>query len=108
MKGRGSLAMRQPVSINRVMKTLLEELDLDTRLQEVRIFAEWKEIVGEAVAQHAVPQEIKNGVLTVTVDSSVWLTELSRFYRHDMLSKIKERFGETLVRRITLKIGEAG
>ena len=52
----------------------------------------WTEVVGAAVASHARPGRYGAGVLTVFVDHSVWLSELERYGRTDILVQAAEAF----------------
>jgi len=56
--------------------------------------AEWTKIVGEGVAKHTCPGRFDKKKLTVFVDSSTWLNELSRYGQKEMLANIQKRFGK--------------
>ena len=69
---------------------------------------EWKDLVGEDVAGHTRPGRVIGRTLVVFVDSSVWLSELTRYGREPMLAKIRERFGDQQVNAIRLQIDPDG
>jgi predicted nucleic acid-binding Zn ribbon protein len=54
---------------------------------------EWTDLVGATVAKHTRPGRFERKRLTVYVDSSVWLHELSRTGRHLMLANLEKRYG---------------
>lgn len=41
-----------------------------------KIWRDWTEIVGDDVAVHAEPTSLRNGVLRIRTDSTVWATEI--------------------------------
>jgi hypothetical protein len=51
-------------------------LHLDDPRLTAEIFSGWDELVGEAVAARARPRVLRQGVLTVEVDSPAWATQL--------------------------------
>ncbi|MBF0179132.1 MAG: DUF721 domain-containing protein [Magnetococcales bacterium] len=70
-----------------------------------RLHREWSRCVGARVARHSEPQTLRNGLLTVRVDSSVWLTELT-YLAPGILEKLRERLPpDTTLREIRFKQG---
>ncbi len=65
---------------------------------------EWPRIVGEPVAAHTRPGRFDRGTLTVFVDHSIWLMELSRIGRKEMLKKVQARFPGEGIRDIRLNL----
>jgi len=86
---------------------LLEGLGLDKRLREFRALEAWEEAVGPAVAMHAEPTGIRDGVLFVEVDSSVWMQELS-LLRESIVERLNAALGAPMVRRIVLSLERQG
>jgi predicted nucleic acid-binding Zn ribbon protein len=82
---------------------LLEGLGLDKRLREFRAVEAWEEAVGKTVSEHATPTGIREGVLFVEVDSSVWMQELS-LLRESIVERLNAALGVPLVRRIVLSL----
>ena len=82
---------------------LLEGLGLDKRLREFRAVEAWEEAVGKTVSEHATPTGIREGVLFVEVDSSVWMQELS-LLRESIVERLNAALGAPLVRRIVLSL----
>lgn len=97
---------RKVVSIGDVLGPLLKRLGLERRLREARIALEWDKIVGEKVAAHSRPVALKGKTLVVNVDSSVWLSELSHYFKGKILEKIHDEMGEKRIRDIRFRIGE--
>jgi hypothetical protein len=61
----------------------------------------WKEAAGPAVAARARPLRIRRGRLELAVPSAVWRTQLS-FARADLICRVNELAGETVVREIVI------
>jgi predicted nucleic acid-binding Zn ribbon protein len=69
-----------------------------------RLQARWAEVVGEQIAAHTAPERIQHGRLTVLVDSSAWLMQLS-FYKADIHRKVNAHLGGERVSEVFLKVG---
>jgi hypothetical protein len=52
------------------------DLGLGGAIATGRVWARWVEIVGDAIADHAEPTSLKEGVLRIRTDSPTWATEL--------------------------------
>jgi predicted nucleic acid-binding Zn ribbon protein len=60
------------------------------------VFGQWPEVVGEQIAEHAVPAALRDGVLTVTAESTAWATQL-RMVQAQLLAKIAAAVGDGVV-----------
>jgi predicted nucleic acid-binding Zn ribbon protein len=92
-------------SIGRVLGGLMARLGLEQLVQQRMIAEAWREIVGEEIARHAHPTRIHRGVLTVSVNNSVWLFELSTYQKQTILRQIQERFNPCPVKKIVFVAG---
>ena len=66
--------------------------DLRDRLLEHRIRRAWPEVVGVDAARRAQPRALADGCLTVAVDNSPWLHELT-LRGEELTRRLRERFG---------------
>ena len=64
---------------------------------------DWVALVGGQVAKHARPGRYQDGVLVVFVDSAVWLNELKRYSSGDLLARLRGRFGEEKIRKLSIQ-----
>ncbi|MDT3741384.1 MAG: DUF721 domain-containing protein [Candidatus Kapabacteria bacterium] len=84
---------RTPNSLNEVLMKLIERMGWQEEYELAMIINNWVEIVGEKFASESKPDNLKDGVLTVLANSSVWRTEL--FYRReqiiDKICKLREK-----------------
>ena len=74
-----------------------------------RIEHEWSKLVGETVAAHTRPSQLRNnGSLVVFVDSSMWYSELSRYGKQKMLINIQKQLKSTQIQAIELRLDPDG
>ena len=59
----------------------------------------WPEAVGETIAAKTKAQKIKDGILTIKVEDSVWRNELV-YLRMDFRKKINEKIGKEIIKDI--------
>jgi len=95
----------QPVVIKDVLDGILRNLGGGKVSQAGILGAVWAKAIGEAGAKHAKPMDIREGVLIVHVDSSIWLHKLT-MEKMKILAQIKNELGESQVKDIKLRIGE--
>ena len=67
------------------------------------VFRHWEEAVGAAVAAHARPVSLTDGVLVVAVDQPGWATQL-RYLTSDLLGRLADVAGEGVVGRIDIRV----
>jgi predicted nucleic acid-binding Zn ribbon protein len=93
------------VACSVVVQKLMKDLGLGDRLRADEVRAAWLEVVGDFVARHSSPQQLKDGVLYVSVLQPTVHYELDRVWKRDILSKLKKRFGARTVREIKFRLG---
>lgn len=88
-----------------VVGGVLKKLRLDQRQAETEIVKVWNNLIDASLTAHAQPAGIHKGTLFVNVDSSVWLDEIVRYRRKDILTRLQTAFGSELVKRISFRVG---
>lgn len=88
-----------------VMPGVLRGLHIEKRQSETEILKVWNELLDPNLTAHAQPTGIHRGTLFVTVDSNVWLSEIVRYRRHEILDRLRHAFGRDLVRKISFRAG---
>ena len=88
-----------------IMPRVLVGLRIDQRQAEAEILRVWKNSIDPNIVAHARPTGIRHGTLFVSVDSSVWLDEIVRYRRHEILERLQSSFGRDLISRISYRIG---
>jgi predicted nucleic acid-binding Zn ribbon protein len=88
-----------------VMPGLLTDLRVDGRRAEAEIVKVWNDLLDPAIVAHAQPAGLRKGTLFVTVDSSVWLSEIVRYRRKEILDRLQHSFGPILIQKISYRVG---
>jgi predicted nucleic acid-binding Zn ribbon protein len=88
--------------LGEVIHEYLKALDIDNKLQEVRLIDSWPEVVGITVAKKTARLYIKNKVLFVFLNSSIVRSELLRI-REGLVKALNERAGMRLVNEIVIR-----
>jgi predicted nucleic acid-binding Zn ribbon protein len=92
-------------SASTLMSHLLKDLKIDSRQAEVEIVKVWNNLIDPTIVAHAQPVGLRKGTLFVTVDSSVWLAEIVRYRRKEILDRLQHSFGREVIVRISFRIG---
>lgn len=88
-----------------LVQKITQKLRLDQRQSETEILRVWNLLLPESITSHAQPVALKNGTLLIHVDHPAWLEELVRFRRHEILQRLKESFGPSLIQKLQFRIG---
>jgi hypothetical protein len=88
-----------------VMPRILSDLRIDRRQSESEILKVWNHLIDPNIVAHAKPTGLNKGTLFVTVDSSVWLDEIVRYRRREILQQLQHSFGRDLIQRISFRVG---
>ena len=91
-------------SVAELLQKVMPKLGLGERLGEQQVSAAWREVVGEFLALHSLPVGLSAGVLTVQVVQPSVRYELDRSWKRDILNKLQERFGKSVVRDIRFRL----
>jgi len=95
----------QAVSAGTVIRNVLGSLKLDRRRAETEVIKVWNQTIDPAVTEHAQPSGIRKGTLFVSVDSSVWLDEIVRYRRHEILKRMQLAMSRDMIQKISFRIG---
>lgn len=71
---------------------LMKSLGLSERIREEEVLTAWRGIVGDFIASHSEPHQLKGGVLFVRVLQPTMHFELDRVWKPKILEMMKERF----------------
>jgi hypothetical protein len=92
-------------TIKTILDTVFKRQHLDTRLKDFRVFDIWDEAVGTRIARHSQPRGLKDHILWVTVDNSIWMQQLT-FLEGQLKEKVNQMMGSPVVEKIRFQIGE--
>ncbi len=97
--------MKNKISpISEIVKNVFAQIEGQKGPQE-DIEGCWKELVGKAGFEHSRPLRIHKTVLTVRVDTSVWLQEFV-MKKRQLLKGLKRALGKDRISEIHFRIGE--
>jgi predicted nucleic acid-binding Zn ribbon protein len=88
-----------------VLPRVLADLRMDRRQSEAEILKVWNSQLDPNLVAHAQPAGIRKGTLFVNVDSSVWLDEIVRYRRREILERLQNSFGRDLITKISFRVG---
>ena len=88
-----------------IMAGISKELRLDRRQAEAEVVKVWNKLLDPLIVAHAQPTGIRNGTLFVTVDSNVWLSEIVRYRRKEILDRLQHSFGRQFIAKISYRVG---
>ncbi len=103
LRNNRSRERREPELIGAQINSILDKWGVEENFNTGRLLSEWSDIVGKSVAMNTLPNKIEKNVLIVNVSNSAWLMELSRFYKKDILKKIKEV--DKTIKQVVFKLG---
>ena len=89
----------------KVMPKILKDLRIESRQAEAEIVKVWNHLIDPNIVAHAQPVGLRNGTLFVVVDSSVWLAEIVRYRRKEILSRLQHSFGKETITKISFRVG---
>lgn len=84
---------------------VLASLNVEQRVAESQIVKVWNQVIDPMVAAHAQPAGLVKGTLFVNVDSNVWLSEILRYRRTEILERIRHVVGATMVQKVSYRVG---
>lgn len=96
---------RSEKSVADVLPKVLGNVRMDKRQAEAEIVKVWNGSLDPNVISHAQPTGLNKGTLFVTVDSNVWLAEIVRYRKREILERLQHSFGKDLIARISFKVG---
>jgi hypothetical protein len=92
-------------SVSQLVTAVAKDLRLERRQSETEILKVWNHLMDPNIAAHAQPTGYNKGTLFVTVDSSVWLDEIVRYRRREILQRLQHSFGAEMIKKISFRVG---
>jgi len=89
--------------VGEILPRVLELMGLDNRFEEVKLMQGWAEVVGPVVAKKSRPRMLKNGILFIEVENSVWMQELW-FHQKQIIERIRKQYPKVEIKGIRLEI----
>ena len=74
-------------------------------VEKSNVLKVWNNLLDPTIVAHAQPTGIRKGTLFVTVDSNVWLSEIVRYRRREILDRLQHSFGRDFIAKISFRVG---
>jgi predicted nucleic acid-binding Zn ribbon protein len=87
---------RDPQPLGRIAREVADTRGWSPRVAEGAVFGQWAQVVGDQIAEHAQPTALRDGVLTISAESTAWATQL-RMVQAQVLVKIAAEVGDGVV-----------
>lgn len=87
--------------LNDVIREVLDQYNLQTRLAEARAAGSWGKVVGKLIAKYTRNVFVRDGILYVRIDSSVIKNEID-YSRKKIIDEINEGVGDEVIKEIKL------
>lgn len=97
--------MNENNRLGAIIDKLAEQLGVRNRLKMGSIWELWDDEVGERIKTHTQIVGVKGDTLVVKVDNAVWMYQLV-LLKGEIMEKINQRLGKTLIHNIHFKIGK--
>jgi predicted nucleic acid-binding Zn ribbon protein len=92
---------RDPELLGAATDDLARSRGWSARVAEATVFGRWSSVVGEQIAAQASPAALRDGVLTVTAESTAWATQL-RMVQSQLLARIAAAVGDGVVNSLKI------
>ncbi len=91
----------RPALLGELLRAGLPGLRLERAAEAGLLSARWREVVGDAVADHAEPTSLRSGVLRVRADSPMWAAEIG-YLREMIRERANALLGDAVVSEVRL------
>jgi predicted nucleic acid-binding Zn ribbon protein len=98
---------KRPQALGELLERVLHDLGGGETARALRIAERWEEAMGPEVAAHSRPVALRQEVLEVAVDNSVWCQQL-QLRSPEILAALRDRLGEDAPARIWLRVSPRG
>ena len=96
--------MDKPAHLGTILQQAIEASRIDVDLSAYRLWQQWKDVVGPAIAENTRPEAIKGKLLLVNVSSAPWMQQL-QFLKPELIEKLNETLEKDVVGDIRFKVG---
>ncbi len=93
----------EPVPLRDAIERVSRELGMAAPDVLVTLTARWRDIVGDAVAEHAQVRSVREGECTIVVDGPAFATQL-RYAAGDLVARVNQHCGEGSVTSVKVVV----
>lgn len=87
---------RDPQALGSLAKSLAKSRGWSAKVDEGTVLGRWSQVVGEDIAAHTSAVSVREGVLSVSAESTAWATQL-RLLQSQIIAKIAASVGHGVV-----------
>jgi predicted nucleic acid-binding Zn ribbon protein len=95
-RGRGKA---EPATFGAAIEAFLKVRGWEHDARVHAVLARWREIAGEAIADHCEPVSLRDGELVLTAESTAWATQL-RLYERQIKDRVNADLGANVVKSV--------
>ena len=99
---RSGRAPGDPVPFGAALTDLLAARGWQAQAAGASILSRWESLVGEQVAAHSRPVQLRDGQLIIEAETTAWATQL-RLLSRTLTAKLTEQLGVDVVRTLVIK-----
>jgi predicted nucleic acid-binding Zn ribbon protein len=93
----------EPRPVSESLDRITRRMGAPTTSVMTAVFTRWAELVGPELADHAHPESLRSGVLTIVVDDPAWAAQL-RFLAAEILARITTATSPSDVLEVKVKV----
>ena len=95
---------KDPEHIGSILTQIFRNSGWETQLKESLSLLRWHDFVGSKIAKQSQPEFLKDGVLQVRVENSVWLSHL-RFLEDQLIEMLNKELPSLEIKEIRFRQG---
>ena len=95
---------KDPEHIGSILKQIFHKSGWESQLQASLSLLRWHDLVGSRIARQSQPEFLKDGVLQVRVENSVWLSHL-RFLEDQLIQMLHKELPSLEIKEIRFRQG---
>ncbi len=88
------------VKLGDALKELMDQYQLNAKINEIKIYEAWDQMLGVAIAKHTVSKQLFGTKLLIKLDSAALRSELS-FSKSKLVKSLNEAVGVEMVTEIS-------
>jgi predicted nucleic acid-binding Zn ribbon protein len=88
--------------LNDLVTSMFKKYKLDDKIEELKLYSVWEEIMGKTIAGYTEGIKLKNGILTINLSSAALRNELL-LAREKLVKRLNEAIGKELIKDIHLR-----
>lgn len=89
-------------SLKEVLNEMMEVYQLRNKLNDTKVVAHWREIMGNTIAQHTTKLYINKGILYIYLDSAPLRHELN-FGKDKIMTMLNKKIGSEHITKVVLR-----